>query len=218
MLRISNELKTGLMVIVCFAVLLWLVVKTGDVSFNQKKGYEIKIRFNFASGIEENAPVRLTGVEVGKVKKIELEYLPQTKALLTVWIDEKAKVRKDSQVYINTLGLMGEKYIEITSGESSEFLKNGDELVGEDPFQMEKLLKKGEAIAQKIEETLTDVRTLAQNANGIISDNKAGINRIVGNLEETSKNFTEFSDDIKRHPWKLLMKGKEDEGGGDKKK
>ncbi|MFC1576980.1 MlaD family protein [Candidatus Omnitrophota bacterium] len=216
MLKISNEIKTGIMVITCFLVLAWLIVETGDVSFVQKKGYNIKVRFNFASGIEENAPVRLAGVEVGKVKVIELAYEPQTAAVLTVWLDSKTKIRQDSQAFINTLGLMGEKYIEITSGEADEYLSDGDMLKGEDPFQMERLLKKGEEIAQKLDDTLVDVKALAQNVNGMVSENRQGIAGIVTNLEETSENFNEFSDDIKRHPWKLLMKGKEDKA--DKKK
>jgi len=217
MFKISNEIKTGVMVLACFLVLAWLVLKTGDVSFTQAKGYKIDIMFNFASGIEENAPVRLAGVQVGKVKKITLTYTPQTMAVITVWLDANAKVRKDSEVYINTLGLMGEKYIEITSGVSDEFLQDGDKLMGEDPFQMEKLLKKGEQIAEKLDAALVDVKSLAQNVNGMVSDNREGINHIVQNLEETAQNFNEFSDDIKRHPWKLLMKGKEDKSGNEKR-
>ncbi|MFH1995497.1 MAG: MlaD family protein [Candidatus Omnitrophota bacterium] len=209
MIKISNEVKTGLMVISCFLILAWLVLKTGDVTFSKPEGYNVKLLFSFAGGIEANAPVRLAGVEVGKVKKIELVYTPRTQAILSVWLDEKAKVRKDSEAYINTLGLMGEKYIELTAGTSDEFLKPGDELVGEDPFQMEKLLKKAETIAENIDEALIDVKALAKNVNGMVEENRNGIGSIVENLEETSKNFNEFSDDIKRHPWKLLIKGKE---------
>ncbi len=210
MIKLTGEVKTGIMVIVCFLILSWLVVKTGDVTFfTGDKGYRIDIVFNFASGIEENAPVRLTGVEVGKVKRVNLEYTPQTRAVISLCLKSNAKVREDSQAFINTLGLMGEKYIEITSGTSNKFLKDGDTLIGEDPFQMEKLLKKGEEIAEKLDATLVDVRALAQNLNGVVTDNRGGINTIVMNLEETTQNFNEFSEDIKHHPWKLLMKGKE---------
>jgi len=42
--------------------------------------------------------------------------------------------------------------------------------------------------------------------NGVVKDNKARIDSIAANLEETSSNFKELSEDIKKHPWKLLMK------------
>jgi hypothetical protein len=42
-------------------------------------------------------------------------------------------------------------------------------------------------------------------------DNRPRIDSIMKNIEATSVNFNEFSTDIKQHPWKLLMKGKEKE-------
>jgi hypothetical protein len=46
-----------------------------------------------------------------------------------------------------------------------------------------------------------------------IEDNKGGISNIIKNLEATSANFEAFSDNVKRHPWKLLFKGKEKPSG-----
>ena len=55
---------------------------------------------------------------------------------------------------------------------------------------------------------LAEVKMLATNVNSVVSDNKTRIDGIASNLESTSVNFKEFSEDIKQHPWKLLMKGK----------
>jgi len=45
---------------------------------------------------------------------------------LTVWIDEKAKLREGAEAYIKNMGLLGEKYVGLTSGETGgEFLKPG---------------------------------------------------------------------------------------------
>jgi phospholipid/cholesterol/gamma-HCH transport system substrate-binding protein len=210
MIRLTAEVKTGIMVVCCFAILVWLVAKTGDFTiFTGDEGYNIKVVFGFASGIAENAPVRLAGVEVGKVERIDLEYQPETRAVLTLWLKSDTKIRKDSQAHINTLGLMGEKYIEVTAGKAEEFLKEGDVIIGEEPFQMEKLFKKGEKLAEQMDMALTDFRALTKNLNGVVTDNKQGINNIVLNLDATSVNFRDFSEDIKDHPWKLLMKGKE---------
>ena len=62
-------------------------------------------------------------------------------------------------------------------------------------------MKKADAIADNLDKTLVQVKSL-------VADNKAKVDNIAANLEQTTANFKEFSEDIKEHPWKLLMKGK----------
>jgi len=223
--KLGNEVKTGVLVVACLAVLLFMLFKMGALKFGET-GYTISARFNFASGIEDSAPVMLAGVEVGEVRDISIQYGEQPKVVLTLWLKSDTQLREDSKAQINTMGLMGEKYVELSLGSSNlAQLKPGSMLEGEDPFQMDKLLKKSEVIAENLNQAITDVRGLAtdakslvNNVNGVVTVNKDKIGNILTNLESTSKNFEEFSDDIKRHPWKLLMKGKEEEPKTDKKK
>jgi len=42
-----------------------------------------------------------------------------------------------------------------------------------------------------------------------VVENREDIDFMIGKLKTTAVNFEEFSDDIKRHPWKLLIKTKE---------
>jgi len=96
---------------------------------------------------------------------------------------------------------------------NNPFLKNGAVVASEDPIQAREMMKKADLIAIKLEETLGDVKQLSENLNLTVSENKEGIDNIVKNLEQTSVNFNEFSEDIKQHPWKLLLKGKEKKKG-----
>ncbi|PIU41911.1 MAG: hypothetical protein COS99_02980 [Candidatus Omnitrophica bacterium CG07_land_8_20_14_0_80_42_15] len=210
MRKVSNEIMTGIMVILCACLLVFFMYKTGKIGM-KKDTYELKAIFNMASGIEVNAPVMLAGVEVGKVKQIDLTYGDKTSVILTLDVEAKAKVRTDSEASISTLGLMGEKYVEISAGASKEpYLVPGSTITGEEPFQFEKLAKKGEEIADNLNATLGDVRKFVNNLDGVVIDNKTGVNNMITDLEATAKNFKEFSEDIKNHPWKLLMKGKEE--------
>jgi phospholipid/cholesterol/gamma-HCH transport system substrate-binding protein len=206
---LSNEIMTGIMVLVCIGLLLFFLFKTGKIGA-RPQAYHIKAVFNTAGGTENNAPVMLAGVEVGEVKAIKLTYDPETQVVFTLSIDKRAKVRADSVASINTLGLMGEKYIEISSGSSgAPFVEPGSVIRGEDPFQFEKLAKKGEEVAETLDQTLVDIRKLVNNVDDMVVDNRKGIDSIIADLEATARNFKEFSEDIKHHPWKLLMKGKE---------
>ena len=206
--NISNEMKVGVLVVACIAVLLGLLYKTGSFDF-KKEGYTVKAIFNMVAGVQRNAPVRLAGVEIGKVEAIQLAYDKGTNVLVTLWLDKNAKLKTDSKALITALGLMGEKYIEVTAGSTdAPYLQPGETIMGEDPLQFDSLAKKGEVIASNLDETLSSIQELAKNTNLVVTDNKEKIDSIFDNLEATTVNFKEFSDDIKRNPWKLMSKGK----------
>ena len=202
----TNEIKVGLFVIACLAGLLYLAYSTGKLS-TKKEGYVIYVAFNDIAGLEEKAPVMLNGLEVGKVDAINISYDNNTTAItLKLWLDAKAKIREDSIVSIKTLGLMGEKFIQISSAGNKGFIKPETVLSGKPYLDIDALLEQAQMITKDIS---TQVNKLVINLNSTVEDNKGSVSSIVKNLETTSKNFEEFSDDIKRHPWKLLIKTKE---------
>ena len=55
---------------------------------------------------------------------------------------------------------------------------------------------------------IIDLKNLTNNVNGLVSDSKPRMDSIMMNIEEASVNFKDFSQDIKQHPWKLLIKTK----------
>ena len=125
-------------------------------------------------------------------------------------VSSKAKVHKDSIAYIGTQGFIGDSFVGLTPGTSEvPFVKSGDVIQSEDPIETRELMKKADAIAKKLDDTLVDVKKLAKNLNSTVEGNRTRVDNIVINLEQTSVNFNEFSEDIKKHPWKLLMKGKD---------
>lgn len=205
---ISNEMKVGILVVVCIAVLLGLLYKTGNFNF-KKEGYTVKATFSIVAGVQRNAPVRLAGVEIGKVQDIQLAYDKGTNVVVTLWLQNNAKLKTDSKALITALGLMGEKYIEVTAGsDDAPYLEPGGAIIGEDPLQFDSLAKKGEVIAANLDETLSSIQDLAKNTNLVVTDNKEKIDNIFDNLEATTQNMKEFTEDIKRNPWKLMSKGK----------
>lgn len=188
MKKYANEFKVGLFVIVCLAGLAYLVLSTGKITFG-KKGYNIYVVFNEVAGLDEKAPVMLNGLEVGKVDDIRFSYDEnETLIVLKLWLRHDVKVREDSEISIKTLGLMGEKYIQISSSKNSGFIKPETSIYGK-PY--------------------ADLDTLVASANMTMDENKERIAAIAKSMEATAKNFESFSDDIRRHPWKLLRKSKE---------
>lgn len=211
-MKISNEFKTGLVVLVAVVTGAVFYAKTATVTGGGV--YRVKTYFNIAEGVKAESIVKLSGIDVGRVESITFNYAPDTKVELVLVIDRNAKVREDSIAFISQSGLIGDAYVGITAGSpDKQFVKDGAIIASEDPFEMRKFMKKADAIAESIDKTLAEVKVLATNVNGlttnvngVVNDNKAKIGTILVNLEDTSANFKDFSEDIKQHPWKLLSK------------
>jgi len=208
MRKFTNELMIGIFVVLAIGVGVLFWIKTEN--FTADETYNLKTYFTYAGNVKENAVVSLSGIEVGRVEKIAFKYDTGTKVEVVLSLSRNAKVRTDSIAYIGTAGFIGDAFVGLTPGTpGTAFAKAGAVIQSEDPIQMRELMKKADSISKKIDETLVDVKALASNLNGTLQDNRGRIDSIMVNLEQTSVNFNEFSEDIKQHPWKLLMKGKD---------
>ncbi len=100
----------------CFGILLFLWVTFGGPTPFRAKPYEIKVPFNEATQLAEQSDVRISGVNVGKVRSIALA--PNGRqALATVDIDNRyAPLPESTRAILRTKTLLGETYIELTPG------------------------------------------------------------------------------------------------------
>lgn len=113
----STELKVGAVVLVAVAVLATFILQMDDTSglFGTSLDvYRVQVRFNSIAGLGIDAPVRLAGVPVGRVESIELTN--DGRALVTLRINNDVILREDSAAAVASLGLLGEKYLEISAG------------------------------------------------------------------------------------------------------
>lgn len=216
MKKYGNVFMVTIFIIVCLIGLFYLTISTGKLHIKEE-GYNIYVAFGDVSGLGKNSPVMVNGLEVGRVQDIKVSYSEgRTEVMLKLLIRKDIKIWDDSVVSIKTLGLMGEKFVHISSFEGTEFLKPEAVLRGKPHTDLDVVIEQAQGISEEIEglignvDNLTDeVKGLAKNLNYTVEDNQDRITQILKNLEAASKNFEEFSDDIKKHPWKLLIKTKE---------
>ncbi|MEW6607617.1 MAG: MlaD family protein [bacterium] len=147
-MKLSPELKVGIMVTVALTILgILIIVASGPYFFY--KGYLIRVHFDYVSGLDAGAPVRLAGMEVGEVKDLKLV---NEKIEVTLKLNHTAQIRSDSQVTINSLGIVGEKYVEITRGtHQGKILKSESVIQGINPVNVEEMLNRTEAVVYKSE-------------------------------------------------------------------
>ncbi len=194
------ELKIGVFVFFGLLILFVFILSIGGFK-TWASGYRVHFIFNFSNGVKMGAPVRFAGVDAGEVKKINFRFIEQdskTKVDIDCWVKKAIRIPADSTIWVNTLGLLGEKYIEVIPGKDyNNCLAAGQELVGEDPMPMHEVTALAKQIGRNLDNILTKVK------------NKEGT---VGKLLFDDKIYNEldaFVTDIRKHPWKLLIKTRE---------
>ncbi|MFB0527028.1 MAG: MlaD family protein [bacterium] len=200
---LSQETKVGLFVLCGLVALVVVTVLLGDIHL--EKRYKIRIIFSDTSGLPEKAQVRRAGVVVGKVTDIRLV---GDKAQVAASIRKDVKIHKDARARIVSFGIVGTKYLEITSGSEKEpLLQEGDTIIGIDPVSIDEAVEKvllgvGGVLEEirgigKEEELGKSLRVVLDN----IGDVTRKLNRALGTegqeLEETIKNFNQLSANIR---------------------
>ncbi|MBI3313107.1 MAG: MCE family protein [Candidatus Omnitrophica bacterium] len=202
----SQEIKSGALVTVSLILLIGLTFMVGN--FSKGPTSEYHIRFGYISGLKKDAPVFFAGNEVGRVNKIEVQPDQEKQVLVSVLVPVETVIREDSDAFIDTLGLMGEKFVEITPGTlDSPALKTEAILQGTDPVPMYLLIQKANKLADRMDELTTSLNPLTERINGLVKGHEEDIAKIIINMEQTSANLRDMTHDLKFRPWRLLRKG-----------
>lgn len=170
-----REARVGLVILVAIGLFAAGVFLIGDKSnlFSRKNRYFVE--FNSVSGLAPGSPVQLDGVDVGTVEEIVLPENPARKQI-RVWISldrryaERVRgplqtgmggAEPRSQARIKTLGLLGDKFIEINSG-SPEYppIPVSGEIPAAQPTNVDALLASGEDVMDNVVEISASLSTI----------------------------------------------------------
>jgi len=202
----SSEIKSGFFVLITLVLLLVLTFVVGG--YFKKGANEWKVQFGYLSGLSDSAPVYYAGREVGKVDSIQIMPGEARPVLVTIKVSKDAYVRKDSVAYIDTLGMMGEKFIEISVGSKESPSKEvGTVIEGVDPIPMHVLIRKMNLLADEVATMTESLNPLLKTTNELVGGNKEEIAKSIGNLHEVTANLRDMTADLKLHPWRLVRKG-----------
>lgn len=192
-----------------------VVVMSLKITQNQSgfgKHVQYKTIVKDASGIFEKTPIKVAGINAGKIKSIELE---GAEALITFEILEKIKVTPSAKLKIKSVGLLGDKFIDMDLGQGDgERLAAGSALITEGGEGLDNLtkdagevLKEVKEIASTIKESLRDdqgknlVKEIVNNINDmtaslkrITTSNESKVNEIVDDLKAISSQLAHETD------------------------
>lgn len=194
----AHALAAGLFVALLSALVLalaaWLTRETGvrDV-------YEISTR-ETVTGLQEQAPVRFRGVDVGKVTRIGFDPKATGSVLVRMEIDRDTPLTRDTFATLSYQGVTGLAFVQLSDdGKPAPRLAPDDEVPPRIPLRpglLARLEERGEVILDQVEQVTKRVNTLLSDPNQQriasalenISQAAAGTQKLVTNVDATLKN------------------------------
>ena len=148
------QVRIGTLVLVAMLLFMGFVLSIGRRSALFEERYSLWTSFSSTEGLAAGAPVRLAGLTVGNVTRIAFGRDPKDRRIvLTLSVEQRVqdRIREDSVASIGTIGLVGDKVLDITVGSHDRpGLRPGAELASTDPPDYAQLLKKGDRILDNV--------------------------------------------------------------------
>jgi phospholipid/cholesterol/gamma-HCH transport system substrate-binding protein len=163
------ELKVGFFVAVGLALLAVLVLSFSRGLTLFDSSYRLRIVLPNAAGLKPTADVMMAGVPIGKAS--ELELLPDGRSVaVTVSILAKYKIRTNAVFHVDSLGFLGDQYIEVTPSTNLEagFWQHGAVVQGESPFNMQEAVRSVAGLMDQAKKAVTDLDHAINTVNGTI--------------------------------------------------
>jgi len=214
MAKLSAEAKVGLLVIVGSITLLFMTFIVGKYQFGETKGYTLSALFDSVAGLDEKSAVRMAGVKIGTVERVELS---DSRAKVILRIDPDVQIKRGSEATIKTMGLLGDKFVDLVPPERRTDAPEGsvpgaagkpgflqpDETIQAtvSPSDIDKLVNQLSGIAGDIKEVTGSLRQVLGTEAGARS-----MEDILHDLRDTMANIKEFSSTLQGDGSELVMR------------
>lgn len=219
-MRLKTEVKVGLIVVSGIALLLGTYWFLGGLGLRTST-YPIFAIFDNAQRLDKGSVVRLAGVKIGVVSDTRLCCGHRAGVDMLIW--KGNKLPKDSTARVTQGGFIGETYVEIEAGKSSQMLQPGNRIRTATTIQPEEimqnaadLLKQLQASTKGINELIGDRKLIAsvrdtvksmdeaarsasrltQAAEAMVARSSPGVERTLANVEVAAANANRISEEL----------------------
>jgi len=174
----SREIKVGAFVLLSLLVLGGVIFLLGDERRLFQRHLEMRTSFKDVAGLSRGSPVRMGGVDIGRVVGVAYGTNPEDHTIfveLLVVAEEAKRIRHDSVATVEGKGLLGDKMVVITPGSmTSAPMLEGEVVQSEESQDMEAII-------------------------GKLKDTAADAGKVMANLERTTSALSEetFTNDVK---------------------
>ncbi len=133
-----------------------------------KSTYTVKAYFKNIEGLRTGAPVRLAGINIGAVSQIFLAPDTSGQVMVVMNLENEVKrfIRKNTQAFVETEGLVGNKVINLQKGTVDQpEVEDGGFIVGMNPLGLGAILSEITAILGSTKSMTTDLAGIMKKVN-----------------------------------------------------
>src|SRR6188508_1570266 len=207
----SMEVKVGALIIVSLALLAGFVIVMGGMSLEPT--YRVFVDFDNPGGLQSGAPVRISGVKVGRITAIEFrggqinaktqEPEPPIRVVAQIENQYREAIRENSRWFVTSQGVLGEMFLAIEPGAYDRpVLPDGAVVHGISPPRLDLLLSESYELLhkaylgvagneKKIGEIFDGLHKTLNGTGRFFEHNQDKLDGIVSNVETLSKDARE---------------------------
>ncbi len=182
----SAAAKVGAFTIGGLLMLSSAVFTLGNFNFNSEDDIVFFANFKQVLGLSPQADVKLNGISVGKVDDL---IASSGSVTVVMRVSPNTKIPTDSKVTITSVGVMGERFINIIpSTDNGEYIKSGDYLFGVEEAGMNNMFENLNKVMAKVEDLLGDVQKIIGN-----DKFQKSVAEMSDNMMQASKNINDIT-------------------------
>ncbi|WFE68890.1 outer membrane lipid asymmetry maintenance protein MlaD [Thiomicrospira sp. R3] len=127
--QVKFEVWVGILVLITLLSTLFIALKVSNYSALQNKAtYQVDALFSNVGGLTVRAPVKISGVVVGRVTGIAIDPVTYRARVVMDIYREFDDLPTDTSAMILTSGLLGSQYIGLEVGADDELLEEGSRI------------------------------------------------------------------------------------------
>ena len=205
-----SKLKVGIVITMSVAILIFAIFFAGRIESILSPKVEINAYIKDVMGLRKGSPVWISGIEIGFVKGISLHSEYGTMIVMSINENALRYIKKDSTASVQTMGLLGDKYIEISLGSAeSQTISKGDTLSGTEQIDIKDIIRTGTETLIKITEFIGEldvfIKKLEKGVSLITSSKFLTDPKIYNNIEDATASLSLILKDIKESEGTLKM-------------
>ncbi len=191
----ANFVAVGAFVLTCVIGLVVTILWLAGAQYSQEYDYYQASFKGAVTGLGKGTLTRYNGIEVGRITNLEFDPKDPQRVIVTMQVQPGLNIRADSVASIDSQGLTGGAFVEISGGTASAPMLTASE--GQ-RYPMIRTKESGFAqLAQSAPEVVAKMNVAASRINDLLNDdNRRAIAHILANLEQTTQVIAQRSADI----------------------
>lgn len=204
------EMKVGGLIVASLVLLVGFVVLLGGLSLQPT--FRVFVTFENPGGLQSGAPVRISGVRVGRVTAIEFrggelndqgKPVPPIRVIADIEAQHNKAIYKDAKFFVTTQGMLGEMHLAIDPGtHDSGLLEDGSTVEGVSPPRLDQLISESYELLHRgykgvvdnekeIGETFDGLHKTLHTTGRMLEKHEEDVDRLIQRIDNLAANAEE---------------------------